>query len=399
MIGGLMSGWVADLLGRKGAMFANNVLAVIAAIFMASARYVYIYPLIMVGRVIIGINCGISSGLVPMYLTEISPVNLRGAIGSVNQLLVTIAILFSQVIGLPQLLGTSRLWPLIFAFTVVPVLVQVCVLPFCVESPKFNLIVKDRVQQAEVDLKKLRAKDDVSAEMDLMREEAAQMAAVEKVKMSDLFGGAYRWPLFIAVMMMMAQQFSGINVAMFFSTAIFEGAGLGANAIYATLGMGLCNVIMTMISVYLVDHPKFGRRLLLLIGLAGMMVTSILLTIMISVYNANTVENQWASYPAMVFVFLFVISFATGPGSIPWFFVSELFDSGARGAANSIAANVNWTSNFIVGTSWEFLNVSLFTFRSISDSFILLNFTPFSGLVTCSHLTFSHGFFFSFRYQ
>lgn len=58
MIGGLLSGWVADRLGRKGAMFANNVLAVIAAILMASARYVNIYPLIMIGRVVIGINCG-----------------------------------------------------------------------------------------------------------------------------------------------------------------------------------------------------------------------------------------------------------------------------------------------------------------------------------------------------
>uniref|UniRef100_A0A915BHL9 Major facilitator superfamily (MFS) profile domain-containing protein n=2 Tax=Parascaris univalens TaxID=6257 RepID=A0A915BHL9_PARUN len=359
MIGGLLSGWVADRLGRKGAMFANNVLAVIGAILMASARYVNIYPLIMIGRVVIGVNCGISSGLVPMYLTEISPVNLRGAIGSVNQLLVTIAILFSQIIGLPQVLGTRQLWPLIFAFTIVPVILQMCTLPFCVESPKYTLIVRDRAQQAEIDLKKLRNKEDVSAEMDVMREEAAAMAATEKVSMPGLFKGDYRWPMFIAIMMMMAQQFSGINVAMFFSTAIFEGAGLGANAIYATLGMGLCNVIMTLVSVYLVDHPKFGRRLLLLIGLAGMMVTSILLTFSITLYNADKVNNQWASYPSMVFVFLFVIAFATGPGSIPWFFVSELFDSGARGAANSIAANVNWTSNFIVGTSWEFLNQTL----------------------------------------
>ncbi|VDM42003.1 unnamed protein product [Toxocara canis] len=359
MIGGLASGWAADRFGRKGAMIANNIVAITAAAFMSIARYVNMYPLIMIGRVIIGINAGTSSGLVPMYLTEISPVNLRGTIGSVNQLLVTVAILFSQVIGLPQLLGTREHWPLIFAFTTVPVLVQVCTLPFCVESPKYNLLVKNHAEQAEEDLRKLRAKDNVAAEMEVMREEAAAMAAVEKVGMADLFKGAYAWPMFIAIMMMVAQQFSGINVAMFFSTSIFEGAGLGQNAIYATLGMGACNVAMTIISVYLVDHPKFGRRLLLLIGLAGMLITSVLLTVSITVYNKDKVGNQWASYPSMVLVFLFVISFATGPGSIPWFFVSELFDSGARGGANSIAANVNWTSNFIVGLSWEFLNQSL----------------------------------------
>uniref|UniRef100_F1L077 Solute carrier family 2 n=2 Tax=Ascaris suum TaxID=6253 RepID=F1L077_ASCSU len=359
MIGGLASGWAADHFGRKGAMLANNFVAVLAAVSMSIARYVKVYHLIMIGRVIIGINAGASSGLVPMYLTEISPVNLRGTIGSVNQLLVTVAILFSQIIGLPQLLGSEQHWPLIFAFTAVPVLVQACTLPFCVESPKYNLLVREHAEQAEEDLKKLRAKDEVTAEMKMMREEAAAMAAVGKVGIADMFRGIYAWPMFIAIMMMLAQQFSGINVAMFFSTSIFEGAGLGSNAVYATLGMGTCNVAMTVISVYLVDHPKFGRRLLLVIGLAGMLVTSVLLTVSITIYNKDTLNNQWASYPSMVLVFLFVISFATGPGSIPWFFVSELFDSGARGGANSIAACVNWTSNFIVGISWEFLNQSL----------------------------------------
>lgn len=92
----------------------------------------------------------------------------------------------------------------------------------------------------------------VTAEMKMMREEAAAMAAVGKVGIADMFRGIYAWPMFIAIMMMLAQQFSGINVAMFFSTSIFEGAGLGSNAVYATLGMGTCNVAMTVISVYLV---------------------------------------------------------------------------------------------------------------------------------------------------
>ncbi|VDK48992.1 unnamed protein product [Anisakis simplex] len=357
MVGGLACGWAADRFGRKGAMIANNVVAMLAALFMSIARFVNTYHLIMIGRILIGINAGASSGLVPMYLIEISPVNLRGTIGSIPQFMVTFSILFSQILGLPQVLGTAEHWPLIFAFTAVPVLIQVCTLPFCVESPKYNLIVRDLAEQAEEDLKKLRGKNDVGAEMDIMREEAAAMAKVEKVKMGDLFKGSLAWPMFIAIMMMIAQQFSGINVAMFFSTSIFEGAGLKDNAIYATLGMGACNVLMTVASVFLVD--KCGRRILLLLGLLGMLIASVLLTISISLYVANNESNQWAAYLSMLFVFGFVISFATGPGSIPWFFVSELFDSGARGGANSVAANVNWTSNFIVGLSWEFLNQSL----------------------------------------
>lgn len=79
---------------------------------------------------------GLSSGLVPMFLTEISPVNLRGMLGSLHQLLVTIAILVSQIFGLPHLLGTGDRWPLIFAFTVVPAVLQLILLLFCPESPK-----------------------------------------------------------------------------------------------------------------------------------------------------------------------------------------------------------------------------------------------------------------------
>lgn len=85
-----------------------------------------------------------------------------------------------------------------------------------------------------------------------MKEEQAKINAVPKLAIFDLFRGELLWPMTIAIMMMCAQQFSGINVAMFFSTMIFEGAGLGDNAVYATLVMGLINVLMTIISVYLV---------------------------------------------------------------------------------------------------------------------------------------------------
>ncbi|VBB30748.1 unnamed protein product [Acanthocheilonema viteae] len=359
MIGGLGSGKMADWLGRKGAMVFNNVVAVLAAVLMTLAYYVNVYPLLIVGRLVIGINSGLSSGLVPMYLTEISPVNLRGSLGSVAQLLVTIGILFSQVIGLPQILGSAKLWPMVFGFTVVPVIFQIATLPMIPESPKYNLIVKNRAEQAEEDLKKLRGKDNVKAEIDLMKEEQTKINAVPKMGIFDLFRGNLLWPMVIAILMMLAQQFSGINVAMFFSTMIFEGAGLGDKA---------------------VDHPKCGRVMLLMIGLIGMFFASIAIVIFISVYTSDQINNKWASYPACLFVFLFVIFFATGPGSIPWFFVSELFTSGARGAANSVAAATNWTANFLVGTSFEFLNQVLHQYTFLIFSGFLAFFAFFTWM-------------------
>lgn len=90
---------------------------------------------------------------------------------------------------------------------------------------------------------------------------------------------AWRWPLFLAAFLMIAQQLSGINAAMFFSTQIFRSAGLSQDsAVYGTIGVGIVNVLMTLTSIWLVDSPSFGRRSLLLIGMVGMAVASVGLT-------------------------------------------------------------------------------------------------------------------------
>lgn len=306
-----------------------------------------------------------------MYLTEVSPINLRGMIGSVHQLMVTIAILFSQILGLPQLLGTDESWPYIFAFTVVPAAVQVCTLWICPESPKYSLSVKNDADRAEKDLKKLRGVDNVSIEMDAMKEQVAAAAAVQKPTMGSMFRKPLLWPMIIAIMMMLSQQLSGINVAMFYSTTVFRGAGLNpTEATYATIAMGTINVLMTIVSVWLVDHPKFGRRSLHLGGMVGMFFSTIALVVALSIQiNSGAV---WASYSAIGFVILFVVGFAVGPGNlinfktrnesvpgpIPWFFVSEIFPSSAVGNATSIACMVNWTANLLVGLLFLPINVS-----------------------------------------
>ncbi|CAJ0581254.1 unnamed protein product, partial [Mesorhabditis spiculigera] len=347
MIGGLSSGWFADRFGRKGALLLNNIFAFIAAALMTLCKSVNLYPLMIAGRFVIGFHSGLASGLVPMFLTEVSPINLRGTLGSIHQLFVTIAILVSQVLGLDFLFGTVNRWPWIFAMTVIPAILQLIMLPLCPESPKYSLVVKNQPEKAEAALKKLRAQDDVTDELNEIREEAVAAQNTPKVQMGDLFKIPLRWPMFIAIMMMLSQQLSGINAAMFFSTSIFESAGLhGVSATYATIAMGAINVLMTIISVWLVDHPKFGRRSLHLTGLSVMFIASLLIVLALGMITGQT--NAW-SYGAIGFVLLFVIGFATGPGSIPWFFVSEIFGSGARGPASSVAAMVNWTANFLVG--------------------------------------------------
>lgn len=371
MFGGLISGWLADKVGRRGGLLYNNLFAFVAAAMMGLAKPMGVYPMIVLGRLFIGFYCGLTC-IVPMYLAEASPTNLRGMLGSLHQLLVTIAILASQIFGLPYILGNTDRWPLIFAFTVVPAVLQVITLPLIPESPKYTLCVRGQLDKATKDLKKLRGIDDVSAEIEMFREEQAASGAAQQQSLSmlDMFRGTMLWPMTIAIMMMLAQQLSGINVAMFYSTVIFKQAGLSnEGAVYATIGMGTVNVIMTVVSVWLVDHPKFGRRSLLLMGMIGMWVSTILLVVALSLTAHGHI---WASYGAIVFVLLFVISFATGPGSIPWFFVSEIFASSARGNANSIAVMVNWTANLVVGL----------TFLSLNNALAQYSFLVFTGFLT-----------------
>jgi len=345
IIGGSITGLVSERMGRKGGLLFNNIFALIGAVFEGLSMMANSYELVIVGRFIIGINCGLNAGLAPMYLSEISPVHLRGAVGTVYQLVVTISILVSQIFGMESLLGTETLWPILLAMTAAPAVFQLLTLPFCPESPKFILITKGKEIEAQRALTWLRGSLEVHDEMDEMRGEYESMKLVPKTTLWEMLTNhTLRAPLIIAVMMMLAQQLSGINAVIYFSTDIFTNAGLtGQTPQYATLGMGGMNVLMTLVSLIIIE--KAGRKTLQLIGLGGMLIDVILLTICLLFKDLG----QWVSYLSIILVILFVVMFATGPGSIPWFLVTELFNSSARPMATSIAVTVNWAANFIVG--------------------------------------------------
>jgi len=113
MIGGSLVGWMADRFGRKGGLLLNNILVLLTVIFEGSAKAASSFEMIIFGRFLIGINSGLNAGLASMYLAEISPVHLRGAVGTVYQLILAISLLLSQILGLKQVLGTTDKWPLL----------------------------------------------------------------------------------------------------------------------------------------------------------------------------------------------------------------------------------------------------------------------------------------------
>lgn len=214
-----------------------------------------------------------------MYLTEIAPISKRGALGSVHQLTFTFSMLISQIVGIPQILGNSNLWQYTFAVALIPALLQLFLLPLCPESPKFTLLVRKDQDQASKDLRRLRNLKDVSGEVQIMKKEADKTAAIKKVTIFELFiSPLYRRRITIAIMLMLALQFSGINAIFFYSRAVFEQAGLkGQWPFVATIGMGGLNMLMTICASQLMDHPRFGRRVLHLGGLCGMFFSTLMI--------------------------------------------------------------------------------------------------------------------------
>ncbi|CAI9592204.1 unnamed protein product [Staurois parvus] len=152
-IGGMVSslgvGVVSQWLGRKRAMIVNNIFAFVGGTMMGLCQISQSYEMMILGRFVIGVYSGLASGLVPMYVGEISPTHLRGALGTLHQLSLVIGILVAQVLGLESFLGTNSRWPVLFWVTLIPAALQSVLLPFCPESPRFLYIVCEQEGHAK----------------------------------------------------------------------------------------------------------------------------------------------------------------------------------------------------------------------------------------------------------
>ncbi|KAG7237599.1 hypothetical protein INR49_032045 [Caranx melampygus] len=350
MIGSFSVGAMVNKFGRRKSMLINNILALLGAGLMGLSTLSRSFEMIIIGRLIIGVFCGLCTGLTPMYVGEVSPTAVRGAFGTLHQLGVVIGILVAQIFGLEFLLGSDTLWPLLLALTAIPAVLQSIMLPFCPESPRYLLIVLNQEEEARKALVRLRGCEDVSDDIQEMREEGMKMAMEKKVTIAELFRSPkYRQPIIIAIVLQLSQQLSGINAVFYYSTGIFADAGV-TQPIYATIGAGLVNTVFTVVSLFLVERA--GRRTLHLIGLAGMAICALVMTIALSLGKINPSLN----YLAIVAVFGFVASFEMGPGPRP--------------AAMAVSGFSNWTANFLVGIGFPKL-------KELCDQYVFIIFIVF----------------------
>uniref|UniRef100_A0A8C2PSD8 Solute carrier family 2, facilitated glucose transporter member 4 n=1 Tax=Cyprinus carpio TaxID=7962 RepID=A0A8C2PSD8_CYPCA len=379
-IGGMLSsfsvGILSEFFGRRKAMLINNVLAFIGGGLMGMSKISRSFEMMILGRFTIGAYCEttassesilesgglqhiqqhraffsnrLASGLVPMYVGEIAPTTLRGALGTLHQLAIVTGILMAQILGLESLLGSEQLWPVLLGVTILPTVLQMTLLPFCPESPRFLYIVRSQEHHAKSALRRLTGRLEVSEDFAEMKEEKRKMDMERKVSIAELFRSPlYQQPIIISILLQLSQQLSGINAIFYYSTDIFKNAGV-ESPVYATIGAGVVNCAFTIVSLFLVE--RMGRRTLHMLGLAGMCICAILMTIALTLLE--TVPSM--SYLSIMAIFGFVGFFEVGPGPIPWFFVAELFSQGPRPAAIAVAGCSNWTANFLIGMSFQYV--------------------------------------------
>jgi sugar porter (SP) family MFS transporter len=365
--GAFSAGWFADKFGRKKALLICHVFGFVSAALFGFCKMGKSFEMLILGRLIVGFGCGAGSGLVPMYLTEIAPVNIRGAMGVLHQFALTCGILVSQIMGIRQALGTEALWPILLAFTVFPCLVSLIILPWFPDSPRHLLVNLKEVEQAREALQRFRGTTDVDLDIQEMELEQQQMALEKKWSFKQLLlSKSLRMPLALVCGLACCQQLSGINVVFYYSTGVFEDSGIPPEKTqYAVIGTGIVNVLMTGISVPLME--KSGRRPLLLVGMMMMAAASVVITVALNLQG----QVHWMSYISILCIIAFVIGFAIGLGSIPQFIGAELFKQGPRPPAMSLAGFLNWLCNFLVGIS----------FPSMQTAMQAYSFTPFIAIL------------------
>ncbi|XP_071305085.1 solute carrier family 2, facilitated glucose transporter member 5-like [Agelaius tricolor] len=355
LFGSLLVWPMVNNCGRKGTLLINNLFSIAAAILMGTSELAKTFEVIILSRVLMGIFAGLASNVVPMFLGEMSPKNLRGAVGVVPQLFITIGILAAQILGLHSILGNAEGWPVLLGLTGIPSLLQLLTLPFFPESPRHLLIQKGTEEQARRALQRLRGRQDVDDEIQEMYQENLSEKEEGQFSVLSLFTfRGLRWQLISIIVMMAGQQLSGVNGVFYYADRIFESAGVHSSSIqYVTVSIGAINVVMTLLAVFIVE--SLGRRILLLAGFVLCSASCALLTLALNLQSTVS----WMSYLSIVCVIAYIIGHAIGPSPIPAVMITEMFLQSSRPAAFMVGGSVHWLSNFTVGLLFLYMEAGL----------------------------------------
>ncbi|MEB7462514.1 sugar porter family MFS transporter [Staphylococcus succinus] len=333
------SGPLSDRLGRRRVVFIIAIIYILGALILALAPSM---PILVIGRLVIGVAVGGSTAIVPVYLSEMAPTAQRGSLSSLNQLMITIGILSSYLIN--YAFTPIEGWRWMLGLAVLPSLILLIGVIFMPESPRW--LLEHKSEKAARDVMGL------TFEHNEIDKEIADMKEINRISESTwkvLKSPWLRPTLIIGSVFALFQQIIGINAIIYYAPSIFSKAGLGdATSILGTVGIGTVNVLVTIIAIMIID--KIDRKRLLVIGNIGMVASLLIMAILIW-----AIGIQSSSWIIIICLTLFIIFFGFTWGPVLWVMLPELFPMRARGAATGIAALVLSIGSLLVAQFFPIL--------------------------------------------
>ena len=370
IVGALVSGKLSDYLGRKKMIIINAIIFSIAAVGCTYAPGVTV---LIIMRIMIGFAIGITSFVVPMYIAEVSPMRRRGALVTLNQLMITIGILVSYITDYWMSNDNNpESWRKMFAVGFVPALVLLAGMFFLPETPRW-LISKGRWKEGKAVLEKIEDADRFDQTLKELEEDAA-FAKNKQVTAAEITKPWLRPALIITVGIFFFQQFSGVNTIIYYSPIIFQMAGVVSNtaSILPAIIIGAVNVAACFVSVLLLD--KVGRRKLYKIGISGMIPSLALLGLCFYFKDALGASLP---YLAVLSIVLYIIFIAISLAPLGWLLISEVFPLSVRGIGMSIGSLAHWGFNAIIA----FTFLKLINSIGIASTFWMYSLVCVAGLV------------------
>lgn len=337
--GAIFGGIPTNALGRKKTLIGIGFLFLISAVGSALANDPWTFA---VFRFLGGIGIGASTIAAPAYVSEISPAKDRGRLVSLYQFNIVLGILIAFLSNYLLRDAGENAWRWMVGVMAFPAFFYTVIVFTIPESPRW-LLSKAKIAEARIVLQKMNPEANIE---DLMHELFSLENENEIGKHETIFLKKYRFPLLLAFLIALFNQFSGINAFLYYAPRIFAEAGLGeSTALLSSVGIGAANLVFTLIGVFLID--VLGRRVLMYIGSVGYIISLSLVSIAFFL--------KWQGIQVPVFLFLFVASHAVGQGAVIWVFISEIFPNHLRAGGQAFGSSTHWVLAAIIPSMIPFL--------------------------------------------
>jgi sugar porter (SP) family MFS transporter len=365
ILGAAAGGRMADTLGRKKSLIILGIIFACGAILTALSPNLGFF---IAFRIVVGFGIGAASMITPMYIAELAPPSIRGALVTFNQLAITVGIAVAYWVDL-AFANAGMGWRPMFAVAFIPGSILAIGMVFLSETPRW-LAGKNRWDDASAALEHTLHGEEKQKELQEIR---TSLEEERKTSVRELFTPGLRLALLVAVGLAVFQQFVGINTVIYYAPTIFGYAGFSSAsaAILATSIVGVVNVLATILSLLLVDHV--GRRPLLLTGISGMIVTLAAMGIVF------LIGPEHAGWFVLICLLVYILSFAIGMGPVFWLMSAEMFPNRLRASGASIATIANWGANLLVSITF----LTLIGFAGKPATFWIYAFLAVLALLFC----------------